>query len=155
MCVLLCQVRFLYFFGWICVFVGVAALISVASAFELPNLADLGMAAVLEFADEPIQSKRSMQEGLPVVTCWRQRETSEHQEMTSSDFIMSNSPSRQPFSFQIGHVLIWLRNISATWTDLKPEAEVMMHGMGDFGDLSFFWCFCWRQITPKSPQRAA
>lgn len=60
---------FLYFFGWICVFVGVAALISVASAFELPNLADLGMAAVLEFTDEPIQSKRSMQEGLPVVTC--------------------------------------------------------------------------------------
>lgn len=64
MCVL-CQVRFLYFFG----IVGVAALISVASAFELPNLADLGMAAVLEFADEPIQSTRSMQEGLPVATC--------------------------------------------------------------------------------------
>ena len=66
-CVLLCQACFLCFFGWICV--GVAALFSVASAFELPNLADLGMAAVLEFADEPIQSKRSMQEGLPVVTC--------------------------------------------------------------------------------------
>ena len=47
---------------------GVATLISMAAGFDLPGLADFGMAAVLEFNEEPIQGAK-VNEGLPVVTC--------------------------------------------------------------------------------------
>lgn len=46
---------------------GVATLISMAAAFDLPGLADFGMAAILEFTEEPMAGRSNAKAGLPVV----------------------------------------------------------------------------------------
>ena len=43
-------------------------MISMAAAFDLPGLADFGMAAILEFTEEPMAGRSNAKAGLPVVS---------------------------------------------------------------------------------------
>ena len=128
-----------------------------AAAFDLPGLADFGMAAVLEFTEEPRAGRSNAREGLPVVSCqvsicrhlqdfagiqvhvmllyqngctlcFKISSTSQHNTWENDRKTMKNlalSRDRHTPS-----------SISACHHQVLPIAQVMMHGMGDFGNLA-------------------